>query len=204
MSLPLLIGISGGSGSGKTTLARALAHALEPSVVIIAEDDYYRCATAIPNFDARTHDFDGLDAKDMPRLAADLLAIKAGGPIEKPLYDYVTHTRRAETQTIAPARHVIVEGILALADAEVRAAFDVAVWLDTPGDLRLLRRVRRDVAERGRSIESVLNQYEGTVRPAHRRYAAAQAAAADIVLDAEGMGHDLDAMVARVLRALPR
>ena len=204
MAAPLIIGIAGGSGSGKTTLARALAHALEPSVVMIAEDDYYRCTTSIPDFDAKTHDFDGLDAKDMPRLAADLLAIKAGGAIEKPLYDYVTHTRRGETETIAPARHVIVEGILALADADVRAAFDVAVWLDTPGDLRLLRRVRRDVAERGRSIESVLNQYEGTVRPAHRRYAAAQAAAADIVLDAEGMGHDLDAMVARVLRALPR
>lgn len=204
MAQPLLIGIAGGSGSGKTTLARALAHALEPSVVIIAEDDYYRCATTVPGFDAKTHDFDGLDAKDMPRLAADLIAIKSGAAIEKPLYDYVTHTRRAETQTIEPARHVIVEGILALADAEVRAAYDVAVWLDTPGDLRLLRRVRRDVAERGRSIESVLNQYENTVRPAHRRYAAAQAAAADLVLDAEGVGHDLDAMVARVLRALPR
>jgi len=204
MAQPLLIGIAGGSGSGKTTLARALARALEPSVVIIAEDDYYRCATTLPGFDAKTHDFDGLDAKDMPRLATDLLAIKAGGAIEKPLYDYVTHTRRAETQSIEPARHVIVEGILALADAEVRAAYDVAVWLDTPGDLRLLRRVRRDVAERGRSIESVLNQYENTVRPAHRRYAAAQAAAADLVLDAEGVGHDLDALVARVLRALPR
>lgn len=204
MAQPLLIGIAGGSGSGKTTLARALAHALEPSVVIIAEDDYYRCATTIPDFDAKTHDFDGLDAKDMARLAADLTEIKTGAAIEKPLYDYVTHSRRVETQSIAPARHVIVEGILALADAEVRAAYDVAVWLDTPGDLRLLRRVRRDVAERGRSVESVLSQYEGTVRPAHRRYAAAQAAAADLVLDAEGMGHDLDAMVARVLRALPR
>lgn len=194
-----LIGIAGGSGSGKTTLARALAQALGPSVRIIAEDDYYRCSTAVPGFDPRAHNFDALDSKDMARLAADLAALKQGQPIEKPLYDYVTHTRRAETETVAPADYVIVEGILALADADVRAAYDLAVWLDTPGDLRLLRRVRRDVAERGRSIESVLDQYERTVRTSFLQHARTQAEGADVVLDAERLCHALDAMVAEVL-----
>lgn len=198
-----LIGIAGGSGSGKTTLAKALAAKLGPSVAIIAEDDYYRCATTIPDFDAAAHDFDALEAKDMPRLAADLQALKSGAPVEKPLYDYVEHKRRAEHETVAPADTIIVEGILALADPDVRAAYDLAVWLDTPGDLRLLRRVRRDVAERGRSIESVLNQYERTVRISFLQHAKTQAEGADLVLDAEMLCHELDAMVAQVLAAMP-
>ena len=198
-----LIGIAGGSGSGKTTLARALAARLKPSV-IIAEDDYYRCATTIPGFDARAHDFDALGAKDMARLAADLGALRAGKAIDKPRYDYVTHTRRAEGEHVAPADYLIVEGILALADPDVRATYDLAVWLDTPGDLRLLRRVRRDVAERGRSIESVLDQYERTVRTSFLRHAQAQADGADLVLDAETLCHELDVMVARVLAAMPQ
>ena len=196
-----LIGIAGGSGSGKTTLARALAKALTPAV-IIAEDDYYRCATTIPGFNAKAHDFDALDSKDMARLAADLGALKHGKAVDKPLYDYVTHTRRAEGEHVAPADTIIVEGILALADPDVRAAYDLAVWLDTPGDLRLMRRIRRDVAERGRSIEGVLDQYERTVRTSFLRHARAQADGADLVLDAEALRHDLDAMVARVLAAM--
>jgi uridine kinase len=197
-----LIGIAGGSGSGKTTLARALAARLQPSVRIIGEDDYYRCSTLVENFDPTHHDFDALESKDMPRLAEDLAALKAGRAIQKPLYDYVTHTRRKESETLEPADVIIVEGILALADPQVRALYDLAVWLDTPGDIRLLRRVRRDVAERGRSVESVLAQYERTVRPAHMRHESAQASGAHIVLDAEAICHDLDAMVAKVLAAL--
>lgn len=199
-----LIGIAGGSGSGKTTLAKALARALGPSVAIIAEDDYYRCATTIPGFDARTHDFDALAAKDMAQLAADLFALKQGRTIEKPLYDYVTHTRRAAGERLAPADTMIAEGILALADADVRAAYDLAVWIETPDDVRLLRRVRRDVAERGRSVDSVLDQYERTVRPSHLKHAQAQADGADLVLDAEALGHDLDAMVGLVLGQMGR
>lgn len=199
-----LIGIAGGSGSGKTTLARALAQALSPSVAIIAEDDYYRCATTIPGFDATRHDFDALAAKDMERLAVDLRALKKGLPIDKPLYDYVEHKRRAEHQIVEPADTIIVEGILALADPDVRGAYDLAVWLDTPGDLRLLRRVRRDVAERGRSIESVLDQYERTVRMSFLQHARTQAEGADLVLDAEMLCHELDAMVAQMLAAMRR
>ena len=199
-----LIGIAGGSGSGKTTLARALAQKLGPSVAIIAEDDYYRCASTIPDFDPARHDFDALAAKDMERLAADLRALKRGARVEKPIYDYVEHRRRAEHQTVEPADTIIVEGILALADPDVRAAYDLAVWLDTPGDLRLLRRVRRDVAERGRSIESVLDQYERTVRTSFLQHAKAQADGADIVLDAETLCHALDAMVAQVLDAMAK
>ncbi len=199
-----LIGIAGGSGSGKTTLARALAATLGPSVAIIAEDDYYRCATTIPDFDAARHDFDALAAKDMERLAVDLRALKQGLPVEKPLYDYIAHKRRAERQIVAPADTIIVEGILALADPDVRAAYDLAVWLDTPGDLRLLRRVRRDVAERGRSIESVLDQYERTVRTSFLQHARTQAEGADLVLDAEKLCHELDAMVAQVRGAMRR
>ena len=120
--MAFLIGIAGGSGSGKTTLARALTKALAPAV-IIAEDDYYRCATTIPGFDARAHDFDALGAKDMARLAADLRALKSGAAVDKPRYDYVTHTRRAEGEHVAPADTIIVEGILALADPDVRAAY---------------------------------------------------------------------------------
>lgn len=200
--MAILIGIAGGSGSGKTTLARALAQALEPSALIIAEDDYYRCATTIPGFDASRHDFDALDAKDMQRLAADLRALKDGQTIEKPLYDYVTHTRKPVGERVSPAPFMIAEGILALADPEVREAYDLAVWIDTPGDVRLLRRIRRDIVERGRSLDSVLHQYERTVRPSHMRHEKPQSATADLVLDAESLNHDLDAMVARVLLSL--
>jgi uridine kinase len=202
--MAILIGIAGGSGSGKTTLARALAEKLAPSVRIIAEDDYYRCSTTVPGFDAAAHNFDALDSKDMTRLADDLCALKDGRPIQKPLYDYVTHQRLTETETIEPADHIIVEGILALAHPDVRAVYDLAVWLDTPGDLRLLRRVRRDVAERGRSVDSVLDQYQRTVRPAFMQHAATQAETADLHLDAEAICHDLEAMVAEVLGALKR
>jgi uridine kinase len=199
-----LIGIAGGSGSGKTTLAKALARALEPSALIVAEDDYYRCATTIPGFDAGRHDFDALDAKDMSRLARDLAALKRGETVEKPLYDYVTHTRKPVGETLSPAPFIIAEGILALADPEVRETYDLAVWIDTPGDVRLMRRIRRDIVERGRNLDSVLHQYERTVRPSHVRHARPQADTADLVLDAEALNHDLDAMVARVLLSLSR
>lgn len=190
-----IIGIAGASGSGKSTLAQTLARDL--GGVLIAEDDYYHCSSGIAGFDADAYDFDGPEAKDMARLAADLTTLRSGQPVVKPRYDFVTHRRMAQTETVAPADIVIVEGILALSDKRVRACYDLAIWIDTPPDICLLRRVRRDVAERGRSLDSVLNQYERTVRPAFLAHAARQRASADLVFDEPG-GFEIGDMVARV------
>lgn len=179
-----VIGVSGGSGSGKTTLAAALTARL-PQARALREDDYYHCSSAVPGFDARTYNFDHIAAKDFSLLAAHLSALRAGEAIEKPLYDFVRHRREAVTETLSAGRFVVVEGIHALAAPAVRPLLDLAVYLDTPDDVRLARRLLRDVRERGRTLEDVLDQYMSTVRPMHAAFTAPSRMGADLVL-AEG------------------
>lgn len=196
----IVVGIGGGSASGKTSLARALHASLGPGRArLIGEDDYYRCASTLPDFDAARWNFDHPDAKDFALLSAHLAALKAGRTAEKPLYDYVTHTRRAGVEPIAPAPVILLEGILHLADPQVRALVDFAVFVDAADDLRLARRVLRDVAERGRHAEDVVRQYLSTVRPMHAAFVAPQRAHADFVSDGASRP---DAAAAAVLAAL--
>jgi len=181
--MSLIIGIVGGSGSGKTTVARALAARLGDQAAMIAEDSYYGDWGAEPDFDPSTFDFDDVAARDHDLLAHHLAILKGGGRVEVPVYSFVTHRRLAgESTTVGPVDVVIVEGLHLFCTPEVADQFDLKVFIDTPGDIRFIRRLIRDQAERDRSWESVVNQYLGTVRPAHLRQVEPSRTAAEIVI----------------------
>ena len=181
--MSLLIAITGGSGSGKSTLARALAEALGPEqAVVVLEDWYYVDAAALPDFDAATFDFDHVDARDHDLLAAHLAELKAGRAVEAPIYSLIHHGRDPGGAPVPAAPVVIVEGIHLLATPEVAALFDLKVFVDTPADIRFIRRLLRDQAERGRTAQSVIDQYLKTVRPGHERFTEPGRALADFVV----------------------
>ncbi|MEO1038752.1 MAG: uridine kinase [Pseudomonadota bacterium] len=171
MREPLIIGVSGGSASGKTEIARATARAAAPmSTLVLAEDDYYGDHGAEPGFEAPQFNFDDPAARDHRLLAEQLTRLKAGEAVDAPIYDFTIHRRRADTRVLQPADVIIVEGIHLFADAALRAAFDLRVFVDAPDDIRLARRLLRDVNERGRTPQSVVAQYLGTVRPMHHAW----------------------------------
>ncbi|XBQ17550.1 MAG: uridine kinase [Oceanicaulis sp.] len=179
----LLIGVTGGSASGKTEIARAAARAAAPlSALVLAEDDYYGDHGAKPDFDASAFNFDHPASRDHPRLARDLAALKAGEPVDAPIYDFTIHRRRADTRRIEPADILVVEGIHLFCSADVRALFDIKVFVDAPDDIRLARRILRDVNERGRTAHSVVSQYLRTVRPMHHEWTAPGREHADLVI----------------------
>lgn len=177
-----LIAITGGSGAGKTTVARALARKLGAGAVVIAEDDYYRCASTIPNFDAATHNFDEPAAKEHGLLREHLALAKSGEAFDKPVYDLVTHRRKPDVERMVHAEYVIVEGIHLLAVAELRELFDLSVFMSSDESLRLGRRMIRDAETRGRSPRSVMTQFFTHVRPMHEKYVEPQRAVADLVI----------------------
>ena len=177
-----LIAITGGSGAGKTTIARALAARLGAGARVIAEDDYYRCSTTIPGFDAATHNFDAPSAKDSALLAEHLALARAGEGFDKPLYDLVTHTRRPESERIEPAETIILEGILLLAFPELRPLYHLGIYIEADESVRLGRRMIRDVETRGRALRAVYHQFHHTVAPMHALHVAPQRAHADLVL----------------------
>lgn len=181
--MALLIGIVGGSGSGKTTIARALAQRLGDTAVVIAEDSYYGDWGAEPGFDPTTFDFDDVASRDHDLLAEHLSALKADRRVDVPVYDFVTHRRLAQTVTaVGPVPVVIVEGLHLFCTPAVADLFDLRVFVDTPADVRFIRRLIRDQAERGRSWDSVVHQYLGTVRPAHLRQVEPSRTRAELVI----------------------
>ena len=181
--MSLLIAITGGSGSGKSTLAQALAAALGPDqAVVVLEDWYYVDAAALPDFDASTFDFDHVAARDHALLARHLADLKAGRAVEAPIYSLIHHGRDPGGAPVPAAPVGIVEGIHLLATPEVAALFDLKVFVDTPADIRFIRRLLRDQAERGRTAQSVIDQYLKTVRPGHERFTEPGRALADFVV----------------------
>ena len=181
--MSLLIAITGGSGSGKSTLARALAEALGPEqAVVVLEDWYYVDAAALPDFDASTFDFDHVAARDHALLARHLADLKAGRAVEAPIYSLIHHGRDPGGAPVPALPVVIVEGIHLLATPAVAALFDLKVFVDTPADIRFIRRLLRDQAERGRTAQSVIDQYLKTVRPGHERFTEPGRALADFVV----------------------
>jgi uridine kinase len=200
---PFIIAIAGASGAGKSTLAAHLARALSPHAALLSEDHYYQCRTAFADFDETTHDFDCIAAKDFALLAQHLSALRAGQSVAVPTYDFTDHRRLPQTHAFAPQSFIIVEGILSLAQADVRAQVDLGVWLEASASVRLDRRIARDVIDRGRTEASVRAQMAATVEPAFARYAPAQRKAADLAISADDLAFDLDAMIAPILARLP-
>lgn len=213
---PFILALTGGSGSGKTTLAAALARALAPQpVLILSEDDYYHDNGAAPGFEAARFNFDDVAAHDHALLARHLGALRAGRGVEAPAYCYVTHRRLAESRRLDPAPLIIVEGVHVLCSAVVRGELDLAVYLDVPDDVRLARRLLRDMRERGRDAAGTVAQYLATVRPMHRRHTEPTRQLADLVLADPGEGAlppdptapdpaALDRLIAPVLARLGR
>ena len=188
--------MTGGSGSGKSTVADALLERYHDiGIVIFAEDGYYWPMSHYGPADTDEQrqaiidrvNYDDPISKETQLMARQLADLKAGRTIQQPIYDYDRHDRKTETLTIAPAPIIILEGIHALSVPEVRPLIDLSIYVDTPDDLRLARRLRRDVIERGRSVESVLSQYLGTVRAAHYRHTFPSMFEADLVIADEGL-----------------
>jgi len=183
----LIVGIAGGSGSGKSTVARRIAGSLAaPDVAFIDMDAYYRNFSHLPMEERRRVNWDHPEALDIDLLVRHLAELRAGRPIEKPIYDFVTHTRTARTERIEPGLVVVIDGILLFADERVRTLCDVKVFVDADADIRLIRRIRRDIAERGRPLDEILEQYLSTVQPMHLQFVEPSKRYADVIVPRGG------------------
>ncbi len=179
----MIIGICGGTGSGKTTIARKIVETVgAKNVVLIEQDSYYRNLADMPLDERHQANFDHPDAIDSEMLVNHLLRLKQGLTVEMPLYDFKTHTRSNKIETIEPRPVVIVEGILIFAEPRVLDLLDMRVFVDTPDDIRFIRRLRRDTTERGRTMESVIDQYYRTVRPMHFEFVEPSKRHADVII----------------------
>lgn len=197
---PFLIAVAGGTSSGKTTIAERLAElAGERSVALIKLDSYYVDLSDKTMEERRAFNFDHPNAFDWPLLNDHLAALIAGAAVPVPVYDYVEFNRSPDVRMVEPARIIVVEGILVLWEPTLRDRFDLKVFLDTDADLRLIRRLERDVTERGRSVESVIDQYLTTVRPAHEQFIEPSKRYADVIIPQGGLNRPaLDMLLARV------
>lgn len=198
MSDVITIGIAGGTGSGKTTITRRILDEFGGDVSVLYHDNYYKRHDDIPFAERKKLNYDHPNAFDTPLLVQHLDALRAGQPVACPTYDYTVHNRAAETITVVPAK-VVVEGILIFAEPELRERLDIKIFVDTDADVRILRRIVRDVRDRGRSLESVVNQYLSTVKPMHEQFVEPSKRKADIIIP-EG-GHNqvaLDMVLERV------
>lgn len=181
--MSLIIAITGGSGSGKSTLAQAVAEALpEGTATVVLEDWYYRDAAALPDFDPEAFDFDDVSARDHRLMAQHLTELKAGRAIEAPIYSMKTHGREPGGIPVPAAPVTIIEGIHLLAAPALIPLYDLKVFVDTPADIRFIRRLLRDQTERARTARSVIDQYLRTVRPGHERFTEPGRALADFVV----------------------
>ncbi|MGQ0538544.1 MAG: uridine kinase [Gemmatimonadaceae bacterium] len=201
---PLIIGIAGGTGSGKSTVARKVADALRhASVAFIDMDGYYRNFAHLPMEERRKVNWDHPDAFDWELFVTQLSTLAGGTAIERPLYDFVTHTRRGETLCVAPPDVVVVDGILLFVDERVRDLCDVKVFVDADADIRLVRRIQRDLRTRGRPLEEILEQYLTSVQPMHLQFVEPSKRYADIVVPRGG--HNtvaIEMLVAKIQRRL--
>lgn len=187
MSRGILIGIAGGSGSGKTLVAETIDRELgSDRVAIIKQDSYYKDLSHLPYEERSKQNFDHPDAFDMPLLRDHLNKLLHGAEIERPVYDFTQHRRSLQTEKIGPHVVIVLEGILILDDPELRKMMDIKVFIDTDADVRLIRRLRRDLLERGRKIESILDQYEKSVRPMHLQFVEPSKRYADIIITEGG------------------
>jgi len=186
MNSTIIIGIAGGTGSGKTTLVNKLKETLGDEVLTLTHDDYYKANSHLPLEERALLNYDHPNAFDTEMLVNDLIKLKDGQPIEKPCYDFSRHTRAEETSIEEPTKVIIVEGILIFEHVELRKLFDIKVFVDTDADVRFIRRLLRDVKERGRELDSVINQYLNTVKIMHEEFVEPSKKHADIIIPEGG------------------
>ena len=200
---PLVIGVAGGSGSGKTTVVRRILEALgDATVPVLEHDRYYRDRNDLRLEERAALNYDHPDSLETDLMVRHVHELRAGRAIEAPAYDFARHARKDKTEAIAPGRAIIVEGILIYTDPGLRKLMDVKVFVDTDDDTRFIRRLQRDLAERGRTVQSVIDQYLGTVKPMHLEFVEPSKRYADIIIP-QG-GHNVVAidMLLRLIRGL--
>ena len=201
---PLTIGIAGGSGSGKTTVAQEiLGRVGADRIAFLQHDSYYKELSGLPPTQRAELNFDHPNSLETELLIQHILSLRDGQPVEVPIYDFATHSRTTRTFTVAPRRVILVEGILIFVDAALRELFDVKIFVDTDADIRFIRRLERDISERGRNTESVIKQYQSTVRPMHLEFVEPSKRYADVIIPEGGFNTAaLDMVAARVLTLL--
>ena len=195
----MIIGIAGGTGSGKTTLTLGLKERFGDSVSILYHDNYYKQHDEMPYEERCKLNYDHPDAFDTQRLVDDLDALRRGETVYSPTYDYTMHNRAAETVEVRPAKVILVEGILIFENKELRDLLDIKIFVDTDADVRILRRIMRDVKQRGRSLDSVVQQYLTTVKPMHEQFVEPSKRYADLIVPEGGKNAvALDMIIQRV------
>jgi uridine kinase len=201
-----ILGVAGGTGSGKTTVARAILEAVGADrIAFIEQDNYYKDVQWRSEAELLHHNFDHPAALDNDLLVSHLIALKGGHPIEVPIYDFVRHRRTNRTRRIEPKPVVLLEGILIFVEPSLRALQDFKIYVDTDADLRLIRRLGRDMAERGRTVQDVIRQYLETVRPMHLEFVEPSKRYADIIIPEGGENKEaLEIVVAHVRNLIGR
>ncbi|HYE68841.1 MAG TPA: uridine kinase [Anaerovoracaceae bacterium] len=186
MMNPIVIGIAGGTGSGKTTLINRIKNEFNDEITILSHDFYYKENSHLPFEEREKLNYDHPNSFETGLMVEHINQLKEGRPVERPVYDFVIHNRRTETIKVEPAKVIIVEGILIFENKELLELFDIKVFIDTDADVRIIRRILRDVRERGRSLDSVINQYLTTVKLMHEEFVDPSKKNADIIIPEGG------------------
>lgn len=199
----ILIGIAGGTGAGKTLVAQTIAEDLGNEEVLILEQDmYYKDLQAIPLGERENRNFDHPDAFDTPLLRSQLETLLSGGSVDIPVYDMRTHTRLPQGRQVAGRRVIILDGLLILEDPAVRQLMDIKLYVDADPDIRFIRRLKRDLTERGRTLDSIIRQYEGSVRPMHLQFVEPSKRYADLIVPEGGYNFVAIDLLKTKIRAL--
>lgn len=200
---PLVVGVAGGSGSGKTTVVRRIVDSLgEAQVTVLEHDRYYRDRNDLRFEERAALNYDHPDSLETDLLVRHLRELRAGRPVEVPAYDFARYVRQPNSQTVTPRTAIIVEGILIYTDAELRGLMDIKVFVDTDDDTRFIRRLQRDLTERGRTVQSVIEQYLGTVKPMHLEFVEPSKRYADIIIPQGGHNPVAIDMLLTLIRGL--
>jgi uridine kinase len=199
MTPPFIIGIAGGSGSGKTTVTRKLVETIgSDKAAVVVQDNYYRDQAALTQEQRRLTNYDHPHAFDWPLLIQHIDDLKNGVPVDMPVYDFARDTRSERTTTLVPAPVILIEGFYSLYDAAIRDLMSLKIFVDTDADVRFIRRLQRDIAQRGRSMQSVIDQYMATVRPMHNQFIEPTKRFADVILPHGCNDPAVDMITARI------
>ncbi len=197
---PFVIGVAGGSGSGKSTVTRQVLSSIGPEMAaVVMQDDYYLDQTDIAPEARHKTNYDHPDAFDWPLMMQHVQALRRGEAIEMPVYDFALHNRSSKSITVKPAPVIVIEGLFALYDAELRKMMSLKIFVDTAPDVRFIRRLQRDISERGRSTQSVIDQYLETVRPMHKQFIEPTKREADVILPHGANGPAVDIITTKVI-----